>query len=306
LSITAPDSATFGTSFIVGTSGGSGSGAVSFDASGACSNTAGGELITMTSGTGNCAITATKAGDATYSASTSTPVTVTALRSNQTIDFGALTARTLGDPPFTVAATGGGSGSPVTFATTTAACASSGPDGATITLLATGTCTVRASQAGDANYNAAADVEQSFLVQGGTTFAGLFDPWNPPGPGVYNGMAFTSGRVYKINSTLPVNWGYSINGTLVDSSRPTSAQYPVVNIYGPLGNCGDFDGTGADAVVAYTGPGSTTTAYDPTSRTWQRNVKLDSSFKADACYVIRVYDPVSGTTSPSFPFKTKR
>ena len=31
-----------------------------------------------------------------------------------------------------------------------------------------------------------------------------------------------------------------------------------------------------------------------------------SNVAADACYVSRVYDPASGTTSPSFPFKTRK
>ena len=307
LSVDAPNAATFGTSFSVYASGGSGTGAVSFAASGACTNVAGGDLITMTSGTGGCTITATKAGDAAYSATTSPPAVVAALKAEQTIGFGPLPDRTMGDTPFAVAATGGASGNPVTFTTTTAAvCTSSGTYGETITLVGTGTCTVRASQAGDVNYDAATDVGQSFLVQGGTTFAGLFDPWSPPGPGTYNGITFTSGRVYKMNSVLPVVWGYSMNGTLVDSSRPTSAEYPVVNVYGPLSDCGGLDGTGTDDVISYSGPGSAVTTYDPVSKTWQRHVKLDSSFKADACYVIRIYDPVAATTSPSFPFKTRK
>jgi hypothetical protein len=109
-----------------------------------------------------------------------------------------------------------------------------------------------------------------------------------------------------MNSTLPVKWGYANGGVLVDSSRLAAAEYPVVNIYGPLAACGDIDGTGVDAVVSYTGPGSSATTYDPATKKWQRNIKLDATLQGDMCYVIQVYDPVSGTTSPSFPFKTKR
>lgn len=92
---------------------------------------------------------------------------------------------------------------------------------------------------------------------------------------------------------------------LLDSSHP-AGQYPIVNIYGPLAACGDLDGTGSDAVVSYSGPGSTTTTYDASSKTWQRNVKLDGSFQGDKCYLIQVFDPVSNTNSPAFPFKTKK
>jgi hypothetical protein len=70
--------------------------------------------------------------------------------------------------------------------------------------------------------------------------------------------------------------------------------------------CGELDGTGSDAVVSYSGPGATTTTYDATSKTWQRNVKLDGSFQGDRCYLIQVFDPVSNTNSPAFPFKTKK
>jgi hypothetical protein len=92
---------------------------------------------------------------------------------------------------------------------------------------------------------------------------------------------------------------------LVDSSRPT-AQNPVVNIFGPLAVCGELDGTGSDAVVAFSGPGSTTVTYDTATKTWHRNVKLDGSFQADKCYLLQVFDPLTNTTSPSFPIKTRR
>jgi len=311
LSVTgAPESAIYASSFTVGTNGGSGTGAVTFSATGACSNMNGDALITMTSGTGSCSITATKAGDANHKPITSAAVLVTALKATQIVTFGELADKALGDPPFTVSATGGASGNPVTFTTTTpSVCMISGANGETITLVTTGTCTVRASQAGDANYQAAAHLDRSFAVRGGgeLTFAGLFTPWAPPGPGTYNGMTFTSGTAYKMKSTLPVKWGYAINGALVDSSRSTLVEYPIVNVYGPLAVCDTMDGTGIDTVVGYSGPGATTTTtYDATTKTWQRNIKLESPLENGKCYVIQVFDPVSGTASPSFPFKTTK
>jgi len=84
----------------------------------------------------------------------------------QVIVFEALPDRLLGEPPFEVSATGGGSGNPVTFASQTeAVCATGGSHGSTVTLLARGTCTLRASQAGNDGYTAADDVEQSFAVR---------------------------------------------------------------------------------------------------------------------------------------------
>jgi hypothetical protein len=78
LSITAPNSATFGDSDqSITTSGGSGTGAITFDAgtSTACSIVSG--KLHVTSGTGSCSITATKAGDASFNPTTSASHAVT-------------------------------------------------------------------------------------------------------------------------------------------------------------------------------------------------------------------------------------
>jgi Bacterial Ig-like domain (group 3) len=64
----------YGATFTVGSAGGSGTGAVTYSGSGACSAT--GATITMTSGTGTCSVTATKAADSDYSSATSVAATV--------------------------------------------------------------------------------------------------------------------------------------------------------------------------------------------------------------------------------------
>jgi hypothetical protein len=94
----------------------------------------------------------------------------------QAIVFDALPNRFLSEPPFEVSATGGGSGNPVTFASQTeAVCSTSGSDGSTVTLLAPGTCTLRASQAGNEAFTAADDVEQSFSVLALSVFGDGFE-----------------------------------------------------------------------------------------------------------------------------------
>ena len=84
----------------------------------------------------------------------------------QAITFEGLANKVYGDAAVTVAASGGGSGNPVTFTVTSPAgvCTSSGPNGSTITIVGVGTCTVQANQAGDATYAAAPPVSQSFTV----------------------------------------------------------------------------------------------------------------------------------------------
>src|SRR5204862_5058873 len=95
------------------------------------------------------------------------------IKGDQMISFDAPADRTYGDAPFTVSASGGDSGNPVTFAAS-GACTASGVDGSTISPVSAGTCTVTASQAGSDLYNAAADVVRSFTVsQAAPSFSGL-------------------------------------------------------------------------------------------------------------------------------------
>jgi hypothetical protein len=82
--------------------------------------------------------------------------------SNQTITFAPLPDKTLGDPPFTVSATAS-SGLPVSFASLTPTICT--VNGNTVTLITTGTCTIQAAQPGNANFNPAPPVAQSFAVK---------------------------------------------------------------------------------------------------------------------------------------------
>jgi uncharacterized repeat protein (TIGR01451 family) len=116
-------------------------------------------------GVGTCTITANQAGNGNYLAGTPVSRSFAVAKGNQTITFGALPGKTYGNPPFTVSATGGASGNPVTFSTTTTTiCTLSGTNNSTVTIIAAGTCTITANQAGNANYNAAAPVSQSFFA----------------------------------------------------------------------------------------------------------------------------------------------
>jgi hypothetical protein len=93
----------------------------------------------------------------------------------QSIAFGPLADRTFGDAPFTVSASGGGSGNPVTF-TAAGNCTVSGD---LVTLTAAGSCTITASQAGNVNYLPAASVSRSFTIAPAVTPGG---PLVNPGP----------------------------------------------------------------------------------------------------------------------------
>ncbi len=80
---------------------------------------------------------------------------------SQIITFGALSDKTLGNPDFTVSATTS-SNLTVSFASQTASVCTVSV--ATVHLVTIGTCAIRASQAGNSNYNAALNVDQSFTV----------------------------------------------------------------------------------------------------------------------------------------------
>src|ERR1700722_19292654 len=103
--------------FTVGTAGGSGTGAITFAASGACTNTVGGALITMSSGTGTCSVTATKAADTNYNTTTSVAATVSAALANQstlTVTGVPVTPQAY-QATFTVGSAGGSGTGAVTF-----------------------------------------------------------------------------------------------------------------------------------------------------------------------------------------------
>ncbi len=107
---------------------------------------------------------ADQAGNATYNAATSVSRVVHGVEGESDDHVRVAVEPDDAQSPFTVSATAS-SGLAVTFSTTTpSVCTSSGTNGSTITLIARGTCTVRASQAGNATYNAATSVNRSFTV----------------------------------------------------------------------------------------------------------------------------------------------
>ncbi|MBP6003016.1 MAG: hypothetical protein KA746_06235 [Pyrinomonadaceae bacterium] len=161
-SVTAPSSVTYGTTGTLNAAGGDGTGAYTYSVgvSTGC-NISEGTTVNVTNASGNCNATVTKAGDSNYNvsaASSSFPIPL--VQASQTIIFAALANKIFGNPPFTVSASGGASGNPVTFGV--AGDCSIAVDLVTIT--GPGSCTVTASQAGNNNYAAAIPVPQSFTI----------------------------------------------------------------------------------------------------------------------------------------------
>ncbi|PZR11379.1 MAG: hypothetical protein DI539_20685, partial [Flavobacterium psychrophilum] len=118
-----------------------------------------GNTVTVV-GAGTATITASQAGNANYNAA-SLGVTLTVNKIAQAITFSNIT-KTYGDADFTLTATGGASGEPVTYVSSNTNVATI--LGNTVTLLSNGTTNITASQAGNANYAAAADVVRTLTV----------------------------------------------------------------------------------------------------------------------------------------------
>ncbi|CAB5660375.1 Beta-propeller repeat [Delftia tsuruhatensis] len=161
--VATPSSITKGATSTVMASGGSGTGAVTYAlTSGAGSCSLAGTTVTGTA-VGNCTVTATKAADANHAEATASTQIVVG-KSAQSISFVFSSLRYLHPQALSLAsAAQASSGLPVSFSSLTSqTCVVAG---SSLRMMAQGQCTVRASQAGDAEYAAAAPVDQSFMIE---------------------------------------------------------------------------------------------------------------------------------------------
>jgi hypothetical protein len=148
---------------------------------------------------GSHSITASYPGDDNSLASASSALVQVVNKADQLITFGPLAGKTYGDPDFTVSATAS-SGLPVSFSI------ASGPatvSGNTVHITGAGTVTVRASQGGDGNYNAAPDADQSFEVAKATPTI----TWNNPGDIVYGTLL--SATQLNATANVPGSFNYT-------------------------------------------------------------------------------------------------
>ena len=137
------------------------------DNNGVC--TVSGNVITGT-GVGNCTVTVTIPEDVTYNQADTT-VDVTVTNPTQTITFDDPADRQyVANQQVALSASGGGSGNPVVFtSTTTDVCTISG---STATVVKVGTCSITASQAAGSGFLEASPVVQSFVIsKGAPTFS---------------------------------------------------------------------------------------------------------------------------------------
>ena len=138
------------------------------DGTDSCSATLPATSCNLTSTTaGSKTVTAGYAGDANFLTSTSAGTLHTVNKASQTITFtSTVPSSAVYGGTYTVSATGGGSGNPVTFSSlTTTVCSVSN---STVSFVGIGLCTVAANQAGNANYLAAPQSTQTFTISKAT------------------------------------------------------------------------------------------------------------------------------------------
>ena len=138
--------------------------------------TVSGSTLTIT-GVGTVVVAANQAGNTNYSAATQVTQSITVNQATQTITFTAPTSPvTYGVSPIALVATGGASGSAVTFSVL------SGPgtvSGSTLTITGVGTVVVAANQTGNTNYSAATQMTQSITVNQATQTINFTAPTSP-------------------------------------------------------------------------------------------------------------------------------
>jgi len=172
-----------------------------------------GNTVTIT-GVGTTIITASQAGTSNYSAAADKTQNFKVIQGSQAITFGALTAKTYGDAPFNLTATGGGSGNPITYSSSNAAVATI--SGNIVTIVGAGSANITASQAGDANYTAAPNKVQRFTVKKAPQIL-VFNPLPAKtyGDGAFTLSATGGGSGNPITFTSSSNTIATIAGNLV-------------------------------------------------------------------------------------------
>ena len=181
-----------------------------------------------------------------FTGSTGGPQNLTITQAPQAIAFTstAPAAAVVAGPTYTVAATGGGSGNPVLFTSGTPTTCSVA--GNVVSMLAVGTCTIKANQAGNSNYLSAPEATQSFQIAKGTATI------------VLSNLSQTYDRTAKAAtatttpSGLAVTFAYTLGGNPV-ASPVAAGSYAVTATINDANYQGSTTGTLVIAPLSITG-----------------------------------------------------
>lgn len=215
--------------------------------------------------TGTCSIAATQPGNANYSAAASVIRSFTITAGSQTISFGALSSVGYGAPPITLLASAS-SGLVVSFASTTIGVCTVA--GTSLTIVAIGSCSVVATQPGNANYSAATPVTQTFLVSPGNQVI----RFGAVGNVSYGGSPFTltvtasSGLPVSLTSATPAvctNAGATVTIVAVGTCSITATQAGNTNYNAAAPTVVSFTIGPASQIITFGGIGSVTFGVTP-------------------------------------------
>ncbi|MEO7138447.1 MAG: beta-propeller fold lactonase family protein [Gemmatimonadales bacterium] len=197
-----PDPAYVGNTYSVAATGGGSGNAVVFTTADPATCTVSGSTVTF-AGAGSCQVLADQAGGADYNAAPQAAQTIAVVKQAQGITFTSTPPNpaVLGGS-YTAAATGGGSGNPVTFSSLTpAVCTVSG---SAVAFVGVGACTLAADQAANTAYLAAPQQTQQLSVI--YPFTGFFQPVD--GAGTLN--VLKAGKAVPIKFSLGGDRGLNI------------------------------------------------------------------------------------------------
>jgi hypothetical protein len=144
-----------------------GSDVVNFTGTGTIASANAGSSVPVTAAV---SLSGTDSGN--YNLTQPTGLTVNITKADQSITFGSLSNKQVGDAAFALSASAN-SGLTVSYSSSDTAVATVA--GSTVTVVGVGTTTITASQAGDDNYNAATSVPQSLTVTPGPTTLAIGD-----------------------------------------------------------------------------------------------------------------------------------
>jgi hypothetical protein len=158
-------------------------------------------------GEGTCTVRADQAGNATYQPAPQVSQSFAVGLAPQTISFTSSppSSATVGDPDYVVSASAT-SGLAVAFSAATSSAGICTVSGSSVNFVAAGTCTINADQPGDASYEAAPRVQQSFTIGGPSapSVQSISFTSSPPSGAVVGGPDYTVSAT--ASSGLPVSF----------------------------------------------------------------------------------------------------
>lgn len=251
VSIVNPGAQVFGGSVQLSSTGGSGTGAISFNStsSSVCTESTEGNFEFV--GVGNCVVTVEKAADTNYNAATGS-LTIAVAKADHTLSFtSAVPANPVTNGTYTVSgvsSTGDAALAP-NFRIASGSASICSISGTTVTFILDGPCDIEAYREGTSNYNAAPEVTQRVVVGQANqtiTFAALPDR-------TFGDPAFTVSATSSANNAVTFTRG---SNTSNNSCSITSGGLVVV---AAVGTC---------EIVANSASGNGYAAASPVSRTF--------------------------------------